>query len=406
MKYKKKELALILTLSILVMSNMNIAPALNSISLAYPDIAQESIQLLIGLPALTTIISALCTGWLVVRTTKKKLLLAVTLAFVIVGSAPMVIDGFAFMLLSRAVIGVCLGVLLTTITAMIFEVFNDKAQRNTVIGWQNCAAALGNICVTAMAGCFTTISYKLAFAAHLIGLIPLAAIIFMMPDELQTQYDEANEVFASKSSEFPVRLIKITLPWLITTLFFTACVNTNALNISLLVEGGGMGTSVESGLGISLFTVGSFCTGLFFGKIMKIAKGHTINIGMLISASGLLSIAFAKSVVWIYTSSVFIGVGMALVIPYLTSRVVEKATQDEVTLASSLYNTSGNLGFCLSPYIVNPIAMSILCSPVSGRYIVSATGIAVMGVIIAAKNAKKRKNCNGKRERGRVHADC
>lgn len=390
MKNKVKTLASILTLSAISMSAMNISPALNSISLAYPQISQETIQLLIGLPSLTAIISTLCAAWLSRKLSRKTVLVTAVSVFSIIGCLPMFIDGFLFLVFTRAVVGLCIGFLLPIITAITCENFKEQSQRNMVIGWQSGASAFGSVIATSLAGIFTSINYRLAFSVHLIGIIPLfIAILFISKGTNLIADHEAPGEPSHLRDRSLLHLLKSTALWLSVMFLFMTFTNCFATNLSLLIEGLGIGTATDSGLGISLFTIGTFCTGVVFGRVVQYVKVFTVNIGMLFVSIALLTISLAKSVVIIFFASILGGAGLALVVPYITIRIIEKAAPEQITNAVAFNNAVCNLGLCLTPYMVQLLTLPLIEKSTSTKYLISALLVFLLGFIIFVINIIK-----------------
>lgn len=385
MKLKIKELSTILVIALLTMSAMNISPALNSISSAYPEASDESIQLLVSLPSFTVIISSLLTGWLASRISKKKILLVCSAVFVVVGCSPILINGLIYMIMTRAVVGLCIGFMIPLALALVFENFSDKKQQDTVIGWQFCASSLGGIVVTAVAGILALISYKAVFYVHLIGLIPFFGVLLLMPEQSKRLAGKGGSA-GNKRPESYFRVLKLITPWLVFVFVYMMLLNCFATNISLLVEGSGIGDSKVSGFGASVFTIGAFLSGSIFGKLVGVTKKYTLGIGMLFTAGGLFMMAVAQSAAHVYISSILVGIGMSIVTPVVVSSIGGKVAPGEVTLGVSLYNAASGLGMSVTPYAVNYISSIFAGDSVPARYIMCAAALCSIGIVALLQN--------------------
>ena len=71
-----------------------VSPVLGQISEHYPDVSVSMVQMLITTPALLSMAVALISGWLVVKISKKRLLVFAALVAGVLGFIPFLSDSF------------------------------------------------------------------------------------------------------------------------------------------------------------------------------------------------------------------------------------------------------------------------------------------------------------------------
>lgn len=395
-------LIVLFSISMLQMSGMNVSPALQKIASEFPDVTEEAIQSLVTLPSLFIVFASLCSDYLARRISKKRTILLGSSIFVIAGILPMFTHSFRVIRISRMLIGIGTGIMLPLNTTLLFGLFSDAKQRNTIIGWQSCASALGNVLATTLAGILAGIHYRLTFLVHLLGLLTLLSTLLWLPQDQLEQRQKTFGIRLDLRKRLKESLSKINLRmllWFLIMFLYMGYLNAFSTKISLLVETSGIGNSAVSALGVSLLTAGSFIGGLFYGKIAHMLKQYTFSAGALGSALGILLMALAHHPLTVYLSSVFTGLGLSVVTPVILVNVVEACEADSRTLVIAVNSAMSNLGLSLSPYLTSATAVLFIGieKTIRDEYLVSAIALCVMGVIALLCTAictSKRKKSN------------
>lgn len=388
MKGKMNLVVSLFSISLITMAAMNISPALSSIAAAYPEIPDEMIQLLITIPSFSIIFASLCSDFLAKRISVKSTVLLGAAIFTLAGTAPLVVNGYAFMLISRILIGLGLGIMSPLASTIIFKQFTDVRQRDNMIGWQGCASSLGNIITTILAGLLAVLGHKIVFTIHLAGLITFFCVLFLLPAE-----EKEKSVKVNRAASGPKRMEKLpaaTYVWLAAPFAYMAFLHCFAINLSMFVEDSGIGNSAISGLGLSMLTVGSFFSGLFYGKISSWMKQYTMPIGIFISSVGLMVMALSHQPAGVYASGIITGFGMTLVTPVIVINVVGSAPASMTTFVIALNSAMTNLGFSVAPYTVTGVSRLFVGDSIRGRYYVCAAILFMMSAVAVVLAIKKK----------------
>jgi MFS family permease len=297
---------------------------------------------------------------------------------------PLFINGFEIMLVSRIVIGLGLGIIAPIPMTIIFQQFEDVKQRNNIIGWQGCAGAIGNIATMSLAGFLADYGYRSVFSVHFTGMITFFAVLFLIPGDGTKEEASIKELNTGRMKQSRGKLTFKTIRWFIIAFLYMTFLHCFSINLSMLVEEGGFGSSTISGLGLSMLTVGSFTSGFFYGKIVSFIKQYTMPTGMAFSAFGLLLMGLAYSPVLVYASGVFTGFGMGMVIHVIVTYVVGSAAPEMTTLVIALNGAMTNLGLSVAPYSVSWVSSIFVGESIRGRYYVCAAILLMMGILMLA----------------------
>ena len=380
-------MAVLFSISLLQMSGMNISPALQTLSRVYPNESAESIQTLVTLPSLFMVLASFLASPCSRLFSKKRTILFGCAFFSVAGLIPMVFTSFSALRFSRMLIGAAIGLFLPINSTLLFSFFTDPNERNTVIGWQSCASASGNIIATTVAGMLVQINYKLTFLVHLIGVFTFIVNLVFLPQDYPEKGNPEEKKGSSFFSRLSSALNRRAVSWLLVSFMYMTYLNCFSTKISLLVESQGIGTSTVSALGITIFTVGSFSGGLFYGKTSRLFREFTLPLGFLLSASGILLLGTAHDTLVVYISSYLVGLGMSMVTPGVVVGLLGNARPDDRIMLSATSSAVSNLGLSLSPYITSFTAFLFLRENKSlrGEYVVCASVLMLMAACASVR---------------------
>lgn len=383
-----KYLGVFLSISFLSMSGMNLSSALQQISVAFPEQSSESIQSLVTLPSLFVVFTSFIAGPLSKIISRKRTILLGSLIFVIAGSLPSLTSSFNMIRLSRMLIGCGLGIMQPLSSTIMFSLFNDPYERNTIMGWSSCGTALGSVISTNLAGILAGINYKLTFLVHLVGLLTFFMnLIFLPQDKVdrKTINKEKNKnlgFYQRIRNQLSENNLSIFF-WFVMIFIYMGFLNAFSTKIALLVGHYSIGNPSVSALGITLLTVGSFLGSFIFGRISQILKTLTLGIGIAISACGLFFLAIGIKPLPIYLSGILTGFGMSMTTPCILIKVVENSGETNRTMAIAINSAMSNLGLSLSPYLTawTTVLFFGKMKTIKNEYLISAAVLFIIGLL-------------------------
>ena len=146
-----QKLAILSISLITVMAGATISPALGSISEAFPEANETSIKLINTLHALFIIPFTFISSRLTKRVSKKSVLAAGLILYVIGGLGGAFAPTLWLLLVSRAVLGIAVGLIMPISTSLIPDFYEGK-EKTVMMGRVSASNQLGGIISIVLAG--------------------------------------------------------------------------------------------------------------------------------------------------------------------------------------------------------------------------------------------------------------
>ena len=153
-----------------------VAPSLPAIERAYADVPDAALltRMVLTIAALFIALSAPVSGVLVDRIGRKPVLLGALVLYLFSGTAGIWLEGLNEIILSRAILGIAAGMILTSATTLIGDFYRGDA-RNRMAGIQVAVMVLAVASGTTVAGYLADTNWRLPFYLYALALpiIPL-----------------------------------------------------------------------------------------------------------------------------------------------------------------------------------------------------------------------------------------
>lgn len=383
MPNNSRKILAISLLSIPLSAGAALVPVLSDINAAFPD-KNESIQFLVTLPPLFMMFSSLLTDKLSQKI-PFKLISAISIFIItFAGISPYWIDGFGYLLFTRALMGIGLGLLNTVTMSLPALYFDNSKTRDFAVGIQSAFVCAGGILFNVLSGVLAKYSWKDVFLVQILNILPLLAAIFMMPD-VKNDVD-----LKSKKQKL---FVKNAMP-IVTIAFITIILTcTYPLNLSMFVENQNIGNSQFVGLLAGINSAIGFFIGLIFGQIYSKTKNFTLPIGMTIVSAALFIVTFSQNQTVMLIGSVCFGIGTSFVSPSLYSIMYTSVKPEEVVASAAMLGVASNVSQFVSPFIINPIANFVPTDNIEGsRFVLTGGLVLIMAVILFVKNKPISRN--------------
>lgn len=135
--------------------------------------------------------------------------------------------------------------------------------------------------------------------------------------------------------------------------------NSFGLNLAMYVMESGFGDPSKAGILGSIFSVGGIVAGVMLGTMYKHLKTSTLGVGSLFLAMGFGIMAKAPSFSVAMVGAFFCGLGLNTCVAQGTFLCTTSAPTSHFVLATGLYVVFIHLAQFLTPYVLNPIALSL-----------------------------------------------
>jgi MFS family permease len=386
----------IAALSVVLMSAQALAPGLSSIMGAY-NISEAAAALLITIPPLVMIPSTLLGASVLRYISKKNLSLLSILLITVAGVMPYFLTNFAIILVTRGFVGAGLGFLTCIGPGLSADYYPAGRARDRVTGIHGAFAGGGGLIYSIIGGWLCSIDVKAIFLVYLICLIPLLIVFLSLPasgaeihsDKPSVQPEtsfEAKESGTKKDSSIDPKIFVFSAQaWI-----FMVCSMTLMMNISQVVVGDGVGTTVDAGLITSLFSVGGFLVGFTFSHLVRFLKGHILTVGAVLSAAGLLLTALTRSIAIYCIASVIGGIGLNLFMTACVAAIGNKIRPEARNASFGIFMSINNLAQFISPIVIAAVSAPIGGDPRT-KIIVSASILIVMSAVMFILSFRNKK---------------
>ena len=168
---------------------------------------------------------------------------------------------FAFILVTRALVGIGLGLMAPLGNALIIGLYEGQKQA-AYLGYGTLLMNGGGIILQMLGGALADIGWKTTFFGHLLGVISIVCLIFLPEPEKAPVQQETGGKPAAKDKISPfVYAIAILF------LLFNVLNYPVMLNMSLMFEMKGAGGATMAATALSLYTVAGCVAGFLLSLI-------------------------------------------------------------------------------------------------------------------------------------------
>ena len=369
---KFKIIVAIVCISFIQGMQYSVSPILGQISEHFPDVSVSLVQMLITGPALLSILVSITSGVLVLKISKKKLLLIGSMIAGITGFLPFLADSFWLLFASRMVFGIGLGIATTMNVAVVAEFFEGD-ERTQVMGIQAASVGAGMVVITTLGGMLGSRNFTTSYFINVIGFIAFILLAVCLPDTGVAKETASEKIRLNK------RVFTIDLFGALEFLFLI----TFTTNIAMHISGSLAGNTAVSGNLTGIFSGTQIVIGLVLGVITKKTGKLTLPIAMFsFVLGGILLIAFPSSFPMLAVGAVLCGISQGMFVPTAVTEISNSVPQVATAMASASFTCAMNIGQLVSPYVLNTVAGTALGETTTGNvYIIATVGMLISAVL-------------------------
>lgn len=367
----------IVAISFLQGLQYSVSPVLGQIQDHFQGVSVSLVQMLITGPALLAMVIALISGALVVKITKKQLLIFGSFVAGITGFIPLLADNFMLLFVCRILYGIGLGLATALNTAVVAEFF-EGGERTSAMGIQAASVGAGMVAATTLAGILGKNGFTWAYATHAIGFVSMILITLLLP-ETGTAKVTSTEKIRLNADVFKVSFLGM-LEFLFLISFTT--------NIAMHISGSLAGDPSVSGNLTGIFSGAQIVMGLILGAVSKVTGRYTLPAAMASFVLGaILLVLFPESFAMLAVGAVLCGFSQGMFVPTAMVAVSNAVTPVATAMASACFTCFMCAGQLFSPTVLNG-ASGVLFGDTSTThvYIIAAAGMAVSAVLAVLIN--------------------
>ena len=334
----------LLSISMLLMAAPNIAAAIPLMSKTFTGQSASAIETISTIPNLGIIAGIFISSILVNFLGQKKTVIFGLIVALIFGITPVFSNNYYVVIISRLLLGVGIGLFNSLAISMISDFYGGD-ELSTMMGFQSSVRSLGSSILSFLVG------YLIAFGWHATFIIYAIALPIMIIFGVVIPNVENKSVKHEKSVHQKVNLPVILIS--VMTFFIYAFFMVVTVKLADLLTYKNMGTGSQAATILGVFTLVSMAIGFVYGFIHKLLKQYTLVVGFSLMAVGFAILSRAASIANVTIGVVIVGLGFALVIPFIYTIINTIAPKGSENLASSVMLIFTNVGVFISPTLIN-----------------------------------------------------
>ena len=344
----------LLSLNIVEQAASVINATIPGMAKSFPNEALVNIELVTTVVSIFVTIFVLVSGVIVKWIGQKRTAILGLLIASVSSIIPAIINNFTAILISRAILGIGIG-LANPLAISLIGVFFYGDQRAKLMGWRSAIAGIGTAAMTFVA----------AYWVYLLFIPTLVLFIFVVPDPeksgaLQRQEVEQEKEMAEAAKQGnEVKKNPIGLIILLTLLTFFTLVSMMVFAVKLptyFVQSH-IGTPTDASNVWSAVNLATVVGGFLFGPIYKKLGKYVLPLGLLSAGICVGIIPFVSSLWLVYAVSMIEGIAGSLIIPYIFNRISEVSSAKKAQLFTSIALVGSNLGSFMAPYAGEVLGM-------------------------------------------------
>lgn len=367
-------------LSVLVTAILG--PSLPQMQAHFSDVpnADYWVPMAMTLPLLVMALCSIFAGALADRIGRKPLMVWATGLYAVVGVAPMVLDSLSAIVASRAVIGMCEAIIMTTSTTMIGDYYSGP-RREKFMSLQTTVASGSAVFLNMLGGMLGGIGWRAPYAIYGIALLlmPLMAYYLWDTKPGRTAGEPAAPVQDEPGIRFrPLLLLGIcAIAFLVGLVFLMVPIHGAYLMGAIGVQSAGM-----IGIAMAFNSVGVVAGTLVFGWIVapRLRVPAQLALAVAIAAGGFLMMASAGDYQALTAGVMVNGFGAGLLLPTMVTWNMR-----ELPFSHRGFGNGAFISCLMFGMFVNPVLVVYLSHHAGGRAgVIGLIGMAMGGLALVA----------------------
>ncbi len=345
----KLKLTLLLVSSLTIMSVITISPALPQMVRAFSDVenAEFLVKLVLTIPALMIAIISPITGRLIDRYGRLRILWFSLVLYAISGAGGYFLNNLYHILLSRAVLGISVGMSMPIVITLIADYF-EGMERQKFVGLQIAFMSMGGILFIGLGGILADLGWRYPFLIYLSSLLVLPlSIMFLHEPGIVSRKAQANTNLKAPGFIWML-FINTMLMWII--FFFIP------VQIPFHLKAIGIEKNALIGAAIATATAFSAVSSFSYSMIKsRFSFLSVFSMGYLLIAAGFVCISISNTYLLVVIAMMLSGLGMGMMIPNTNMWVMKIVPPEIRGKEIGKLTTFWFFGQFLSPIIIFPV---------------------------------------------------
>lgn len=343
------KLTLLLVSSLTIMSVITISPALPQMAATFAHLNHSDllVKLALTIPALMIALFAPVTGRLIDRHGRLKILWLALGLYAISGAGGYFLNNLYHILLSRALLGMSVGMSMTIVITLIADYF-EGMERQKFVGIQIAFMSLGGIVFIGLGGILADFGWRYPFLLYLFALLVLPLSMVFLDEPALTPKKSQPDSLVKAPPVMWLLFINTMLMWII---FFLIPVQ-----IPFHLKTIGIEKNYLVGAAIAMSTAFSAVSSISYSRIKgRFSFLSVFSMGYLLMAAGYVCISFSETYLMVILAMILSGLGIGMMIPNTNMWVMKIAPPEIRGQEIGKLTTFWFFGQFLSPIIIFPL---------------------------------------------------
>ncbi|OOC05619.1 MFS transporter [Amycolatopsis azurea] len=355
-------------------------PAMKTVFAGTPG-AGLLVKLALTVTSLAIAISAPFSGLAADRLGRRPLLVTGLVLYAISGTAGFFVDDLYLLLVTRAVLGLAVGGIMTAVSTLITDWFSGQS-RASFLGLQQAFASLGGVVFLPLAGVLAATDWHAPFWIYSASAIVAVFAIVSLREPRRSVPAPASD---GGKTALPGHILGVYVLALVATLVFYMA----PTQLPFLLEGFGSGPAVIGAV-VAGSTLTSVAGALAFPRLRRRLSSTAITtLSVALLGAGWLLVGTADTVVQVLAGLLVGGLGVGFVVPNLNLRLAGFAGPENRGRVLSGLVTGIFLGQFLSPLIVQPLVQTI---GIAGTFTWTGVAMGAGAALAALRSQSTSKN--------------
>lgn len=384
-KENYKEMAGILSLSLLLTSAFSISGCLPEMLKIFNGYSRSNVEFLISVPTVAVVIM-IALSPMISRTINERLLISSGLILIgIAGVIPFFWPSYSVLLVTRILLGIGLGLINTRAVSLIGERYSgDRKAR--LIGIRNSMETLGQAALTFLAGQLLFFGWNYAFLIYVSAFAILIIYLMFVPSEEKKEKEGKDKAEGTAHRMKRADWMKI-LRYLFLGGLMVSASSVNSLRIPTLIVETNMGMAADGSTILSISVLAGFLGGFAFGGLVEKLKRFALPSFLLMTAAGMLMISFSDRLWMVALGAVISGFFNTTSISYGFNMVSESVPKEALNTVNAAVLIGCNLGSSVTPFFLQ--AVSKVNDSLSAGFFVYAVLLLLAALYFCAGAAKE-----------------
>ncbi|MEQ1405146.1 MFS transporter [Neorhizobium sp. Rsf11] len=335
-----------------IMSGATISASLPGIAARFSDMPNVELlsRLVLTLPALFIAVFSPIAGLVIDRHGRKPMLVAGLVFFALAGCSGLVADSLTGLLIGRAILGIAVGGIMTTGTALVGDYFAGPA-RDRYMGLQQAFVGIGGTIFLTGGGFLAELHWRAPFLIYALAFLLLPAALLFIREPVRTV---AGQAAMPRDGLGPRRVMLLAI-LLAGAIFNMLCFYMIPTQLPFYLKSMGLEAPSLAGMAIGLGQLVGIVASLVFARFRQafgVMGVFALAFGSMGSAFVLLS--FAEGYNGILFAMAVSGIGMGTIMPNFAGAAMMIAPPHLRGRISGLLVASIFSGQFLSPILSQP----------------------------------------------------